>query len=85
MTSLRRAAKPNTDPADFRSYLENGDLTVDIGATGKDDGFGYGLIDAVKAVRAVNGVPFPTLSADVSSLYFTQSGEATITLTIPAG
>ena len=85
MTSLRRAASQTLTPADFRSYLENGDLTVDIGATGKDDSFGYGLIDAVKAVRAVNGVPFPTLSADVSSLYFTQSGEATITLTIPAG
>ncbi|MBK8973352.1 MAG: S8 family serine peptidase [Hahellaceae bacterium] len=85
MASIRRAASQTLTPSEFRSYLENGDLTVDIGASGKDSNFGYGLIDAVKAVRAVDGVPFPTLSADVASLYFTQSGDETITLTIPSG
>jgi serine protease len=43
--------------------LSNGDLTEDLGAAGRDNNFGYGLIDAQKAVAAAlaaaGGTPPP--------------------------
>ncbi len=73
------------DSSDINNLLQSGELTVDIGATGRDDLYGYGLIDAAKAMTAAGASIFPSLSADSSNLTFTNSGTQSITLTIPAG
>ncbi len=82
MASVGLARDTPLTPEAFRSYLENGQITTDLGTAGRDDSFGHGLVDAVKAIVAVDGQPFPTLGADVASLLFTQGGTAVVTLTI---
>jgi len=46
------AGRPRLTPLEFDVLLERGALTVDLGSTGRDDQFGYGLIKANKAVTA---------------------------------
>lgn len=50
--SLMKAIHPGMTPAEFDTALMAGDLTDDLGSSGRDDQFGYGLINARKAVRA---------------------------------
>lgn len=58
VAALMKAVNPDLTPMDFDLLLEGNhpntslDITDDIGATGKDSSFGYGLINALKAVRA---------------------------------
>ena len=53
--ALMKAVRPSLTPAEVDTLLAAGRLTIDIGAPGRDDSFGYGLIDAVKAVQAAQG------------------------------
>ncbi|WP_168199896.1 S8 family serine peptidase [Hahella sp. KA22] len=80
MESLR-----DVTPSDIDSYLTNGELTVDIGATGRDDIYGYGLIDAAKAVTAAGGSPPPVVKASANNLKFTNTSSTVISLSIPSG
>jgi serine protease len=64
-------------PAEFSAALSAGDLTDDLGEPGRDDRYGYGLINAQKAVIAATllangqGVdPGPILVASASTLNF---------------
>jgi serine protease len=50
--ALMKSVNPALTPADIDTLLAAGRLTVDIGAPGRDDSFGHGLIDALKAVQA---------------------------------
>ena len=56
-------------PSILTSYLENGHLTTDVGEAGKDDEYGYGLLNLSKAVSYVseNG------SANYTYAYFENS------------
>ncbi len=54
VVALMKAVYPALTPDILDALLQNGLLTKDIGETGWDDYFGYGLIDAYKAVLAVN-------------------------------
>jgi len=47
-----RALHPSLSPDDVDSLLSSGDMTTDLGDSGRDDVFGHGLIDALKAVQA---------------------------------
>lgn len=55
--ALMKAVAPSLTPQTVMSLLTSGALTDDLGAAGKDDQFGYGLINASKAVAAVGGNP----------------------------
>ena len=55
VAALMKAVAPSLTPQRFAELLVSGALTDDLGATGKDDQFGYGLINARKAVTAVSG------------------------------
>jgi serine protease len=60
--ALMKAVNPQLTPDQFDSLLASGALTEDLGATGRDNSFGYGLIDAYKAVSAalnIVGKPLP--------------------------
>lgn len=75
--ALMKAVHPALTPAQFDSALMAGDLTNDLGAPGRDNTFGYGLINAQKAViTALNlasgqgSDPGPVLSSSAGSLNF---------------
>ena len=98
VAALMKAMDPGMTPADFDTFLQSGTITTDLGATGRDDKYGYGLIDAYKAVNvayaAANGSP-PTIAPvaaaspvslnfpyDLSSLTFTLSNGGVGTLNV---
>ena len=71
VAALMKAVNPGLTPAAFDTLLSSGQLTVDLGPAGRDDIYGYGLIDAYKAVVAAGGAPLtPDLVASPSSLNF---------------
>ncbi len=49
--ALMRAVYPALSPDDIDSLLATGSITTDLGAVGRDDLYGNGLIDALKAVQ----------------------------------
>ncbi|MFZ1642090.1 MAG: S8 family peptidase [Candidatus Contendobacter sp.] len=53
--ALMKAVAPGLTPQAIANLLTSGALTDDLGAPGKDDQFGYGLINASKAVAAAGG------------------------------
>lgn len=77
--ALMNAVNPNLSPADIDALLMSGDLSDDLGAPGRDNEYGYGLINAQRAVLAAleagGSIPAdrPLLSASASSLNFTSS------------
>jgi serine protease len=74
VAALMKAVNSSLTPDQFDALLASGQLTVDVGAPGRDNLFGYGLIDATKAVRAAMAgsapAPQPRLSVDPASLNF---------------
>lgn len=53
--ALMKAVAPSLTPQRVAELLASGALTDDLGAPGKDDQFGYGLVNASKAVAAASG------------------------------
>lgn len=74
--ALMKSVYSGLTPDLFDALLMNGDITQDIGLPGRDDSFGYGLIDANKAVQkaqelAGGGVAIPAiLTVNPGSLNF---------------
>jgi serine protease len=82
VVALMKALNPTMTPAQLDAWLQNGDLTNDIGDTGRDDLYGYGLIDAYKAVVAANnGSPTTVLTVSPTSVNLGVSS-TTATLTV---
>lgn len=84
VVALMKSVHPGLTPAQFDQLLAAGKLTRDLGAPGRDDFFGHGLIDARKAVEAAmelaGGAPAPAvLVVEPASVDF---GEANDRLTI---
>lgn len=59
VAALMKGVNPGLTPANFDAFLVTGALTQDIGTMGQDDFYGYGLIDANKAVAAASGTTPP--------------------------
>ncbi len=74
VVALMKAVHPALTPADFDALLASGSLTTDLGANGRDDTYGWGMIDAAKAVlaaqNAASGTQVATLAANPSRLDF---------------
>jgi serine protease len=74
--ALMKSVNANLTPGQIDQMLANGDLTDDIGAVGRDNLFGHGLINAQKAVAAALNAggmqppPNPTLGITPSALNF---------------
>lgn len=84
VVALMKALKPDLTPDQFDALLAQGALTQDLGDAGRDDQFGYGLIDAFKSVvSAANGeIPStPTLAAFPRTLNFDKS-QSRLTLAV---
>jgi serine protease len=77
VAALMKAVHRNLTPAEFDAAITSGRITDDLGAAGRDDSFGFGLINAQKAIAEANRLaagqgrdPGPVLSASVSTLNF---------------
>jgi serine protease len=70
VAALMKAVNPALTPAQFDALLAGGQLTVDLGAAGRDNSFGHGLIDARKAVEAAGATASndPLLLVDPTGL-----------------
>lgn len=90
--ALMKAVNPSLSPTDIDNLISSGQITEDIGARGRDNQFGYGLIDARKAVAAaaqiVSGPPLvetaPALVVNPTSLNFGATTTST-TITVSNG
>lgn len=93
VVALMKAIYPGLTPDKLDTLLQNGDITADLGSPGRDNLFGYGLIDAYKAVvsaELANGgtgpTPTPTLVVSPSSINFgTDVNSVTISVTNGGG
>jgi serine protease len=56
VVALMKSVYPGLTPNDFDQLLENGQLTDDLGTLGRDNQFGYGLVNAYKAVTAARNL-----------------------------
>lgn len=56
VAALMKAVYPAMTPEEFDSLLSSGSITTDLGASGRDNDFGYGLIDARLAVEAAQAL-----------------------------
>lgn len=78
VAALMKSVDPGLTPAQLDSLLMSGNLTTDLGAPGRDDVYGYGLIDAHKAVITAQGAGAtpanPVLAATPGSLNLGVSG-----------
>jgi len=63
VVALMKAIHPDLTPTDLDSVIISGNMTVDLGAAGRDDNYGFGRIDALKTVNfaneLANGAPIP--------------------------
>jgi serine protease len=84
VAALMKAVNPALTPAQFDNFLLSGKLTQDLGAPGRDNQFGYGLVDAYAAVLAAQTTQTPLppkLVATPNGLnYQTQGTNATLSL-----
>ncbi len=67
--ALMKAVNPSLTPANLDTLISSGQITEDLGASGRDNNFGYGLIDAQKAVQtslSILGRPLPPAPANLS-------------------
>jgi serine protease len=91
VVALMKAIHSDLSPDDLDTLLAAGYITEDLGNAGWDERYGWGLIDALKAVseaqKLFNGGELPaTLVVDPSSLDFgTTSTTASLTLTNGGG
>lgn len=74
IVALMKSIHPGLTPDEFDSLLASGTITEDKGAAGRDDRYGYGLIDAYRAVEAAralaSGGTTAALVTSVSVLVF---------------
>jgi serine protease len=73
-------------PADLDALLAGGSITEDLGEAERDDDYGYGLIDAKRAlqeaVRLASGGDLPSLLTTSPSLLVFESGISELTLEV---
>ncbi len=66
VAAILKSLDPELDPDKFSTLLQTGKLTSDLGAPGRDDIFGFGLIDALKSVENINVDLPPIIAIDHS-------------------
>ncbi len=89
VAALMRAVYPALTPEEFKNALIAGALTNEAGDVGRDNIYGYGIIDAFKAVkeaqRIENGgtppAPPALITSTPDSLIMSSQSDATLTLT----
>ena len=83
--ALMKSVNPNLTPADIDAMLASGLLSDDLGAPGRDNQYGHGIINAQRAVLAAleatgnSPADNPRLAASASTLNF---GDTTTSLSL---
>ncbi len=70
VAALMKQVNSGLTAAEFSTWLASGDITDDLGALGRDDLFGYGLINASKAVEKAGQTIPAFLSINPQSMSF---------------
>lgn len=72
VAALMKSVAPNLTPDQFDAFLSAGELTDDLGPAGRDDSYGFGLINANKAVLRAQGIlpTVPVLSVAPNGVNF---------------
>jgi serine protease len=77
VAALMKSVNADLTPDQFDQWLQSGELTQDVGPAGRDDLYGYGLIDAEKAVAIASNTsvnqdppPDPTINISPDALVF---------------
>ena len=82
VVALMKALYPNLSADELDALISNGSITNDIGSGGRDDFYGYGLINALKAVAAAenasSGMEITGLNVEPKSVNFGTSGTGTL-------
>jgi type VII secretion-associated serine protease mycosin len=82
--ALLLGARPDLTPDQVETALESS--AADLGATGRDNDYGYGRIDAAAALDAVGGTPAevadPTVTTSVTSRTVTYGTKTSTTFTV---
>lgn len=71
--ALMKSLNPALTPDDVDALLEEGKLTRDVGASGRDNQFGHGLLDAESAALSANQAPQQSVRAEPGHLDFAGS------------
>jgi serine protease len=77
--ALMKSVNPDLSPGDIDALIVRGDISDDLGAPGRDDQYGHGLVNAQRAVLAAlaasGNTPAdnPQLSASAAALNFSGS------------
>lgn len=82
VVALMKALYPTLRPAELDMLIEDGAITDDMGTVGRDDDYGWGLIDAYKALTAAQALSVapPALRVTPGTLYFsTNTDSASLT------
>ena len=94
VAALMKSVWPEMTYNDFYGLLRSGQLTTDFGSTGKDIYYGYGLINAQKALLAAQGGVIPTAAIvnptnihfgavlSTKTLWIEKTGEPTADLSV---
>ena len=83
VVALMKSLASDLTPDELDGLLEGGYITNDIGDEGRDNYYGYGLIDAYKAVEAVyEGIPTALTVSPTSINFGTSSTSATLTVSM---
>lgn len=74
VVALMKAVHPGLTPLELDSLLVSGEMTNDLGEAGRDDIYGYGMLDALKSVQAAQaaagGMPVNTVVASPAQVDF---------------
>jgi serine protease len=83
VAALMKSVNPDLTPDQFDQWLQGGELTQDSGPAGRDDLYGYGLIDAAKAVAIASNTTInqgppsePTINVTPDGLVFSLSTDS---------
>jgi serine protease len=81
--ALMKAVNPALTPATVDNLIASGAITEDLGPAGRDNQFGWGLVDAFRAVQAAGATvaPTPLPQANPQSLNF-GGGLSSLTLQV---
>ncbi len=79
VAALMKAVRPSLTPDQFDAYLAGGTLTCDAGSPGRDDIYGYGILDAARAVEAAGSDP-PTVLLASPPVLIMEAGQSLATL-----
>jgi serine protease len=86
VAALMKSVYADLTPTDLETLLASGSITEDLGEEGRDDVYGYGLIDSVKAlqeaVRLADGGDLPSLLTTSPSLLVFESGISELMLEV---